>query len=148
MMALVHIQLLLLVEIINPHPGVPTPAGHKAPLVAVQRHACNLVGRFDSLQQSAWFEAVEEIGRLAGCDAQHASACAAVGGEGVELAAADYAFEVVFVDGGARAEVPPADLLVVGGGDEDVEIGAPDYALDCAAVDAGADLVAWRGGGG
>lgn len=145
-MALVHIQLFLLVEIIHPHPRVAGAAGNEAALSAVQRNAGDLVGCFDAFDEAAGVEAVEEVGAVAGRDAEDAAAAAAVAfrGEGVELAAADDAFEVVFVDGRARAQVPPADLLVVGGGDEDVEVGAPDDGLDGAAVDARADFVAGR----
>lgn len=143
-MALVHVELLLLVEVVDPDPGIGRAAGDEAALLAVQRDAGDFVRRLDAFDEAAGLEAVEEVGAVAGRDAEDAATAAAVGREGVELAAADDAFEVVFVDGRARAQVPPADLLVVGGGDEDVEVGAPDDGFDGAAVDARADFVAGR----
>jgi hypothetical protein len=153
--ALVHIELLLLVEVVHPHPRVGRAAGDEAALSAVQRDAGDLVGGLDAFDEAARVEAVEEVGAVAGGDAEDAACAtasttatatvvaAAVGGrEGVELAAADGAVEVVLGDGRARAQVPPADHPVVGGGDEDVEVGAPDDGLDGAAVDARADFVA------
>lgn len=142
MVALVHIELLLVVEIIDPHPRIARAARDEATLFAVQRNAGDFVGGLDAFDEAARVEAVEEVGAVAGRDAEDAAAGAAFGREGVELAAADAAFEVVVADGRARAQVPPADLLVVGGGDEDVQVGAPDDGFDGAAVDARADFVA------
>lgn len=46
----------------------------------------------------------------------------------------------------SRAEVPPADFAVFGGGGEDVVVSVPDDRFDGAAVDARADFVAcWVG---
>ena len=162
-MALVHIKLLFLVKVVHPYPGIGRAARDEAALSAVQRDAGDLVGGLDAFDEAARVEAVEEVGAVAGGDAEDAAcatasavaaatatvAAAAVEREGVELAAADGAVEVVLGDGRARAQVPPADHLVVGGGDEDVEVGAPDDGLDGAAVDARADFVAGgRGRGG
>lgn len=51
------------------------------------------------------------------------------------------------VDRVTRAEVPPADLVVLGGGGEDVVVGIPDYGGDLLFVDARADLEACGGRG-
>lgn len=149
-MALIHIKLLLLVEVEHAHPGICGAARDEAALFAVQRDAGDLVGGLDTFDEAAGLEAVEEVGAVAGGDAEDAGAGAGpVGREGVELATADDAFDVVFFDGRARAQVPPADLLVVRGGDEDVEVRAPDDGFDGAVVDAWADFVAggWDGCG-
>ena len=141
-MALVHVQLLLLVEIVHAHPRIAGPARDEAALFAVQRDAGHLVGGLDALDEAARVEAVEEVGAVTRRDAQDAGAGAAFGRKGVEFATADNTLKVVFADGRARAQVPPADFLVVGGGDEDVEVRAPDDGLDGAAVDARADFIA------
>ena len=54
-----------------------------------------------------------------------------------------------------RAEIPPADFAVLGGGGEDVVVAIPDDGFDGASVHAWADFVAchsvgprWRSGGG
>ena len=146
-MALINIELFLLVKVIDAHPSIATAAGDEAPLLAVQGNTSDFVGRFDRFDEPAWFEAVEEVSAVAGRDGEDAPTGTPFGGEGVEFAAAHDAFDFVFFDGRAGAQVPPANFLVVRGGDEDIEVGAPDDAFDCTAVDARADFVAWGLGG-
>ena len=145
-MALVHLHLLLPIKIVNPHPRIPRAARDEFSLLRMQRHARNLRLEFDRLEQLAGGSTGKEVGVFAGGDGEGGGAA-----ERVELTAADGGGEGVRMDGGAGAEVPPADGAIVAGGDEDVEVRAPHDGFDGALVDAGADFVAlwggWRQGG-
>lgn len=167
-MPLAHLQLLLRVEVPHAHVRVTRPARHKAPLRRMYRHARDLVRRLDRLEQRRGLGAVEEVHALTGRDAERTGAGIADGrtrniaaghvpvverrpGRGcggqleVQLACADCAFHCVLADRALCPQVPPPDLLVVGGRDEDVAIGGPDNTLDGALVHTCADFVGRRG---
>lgn len=135
-------QLCVVVEIPDPHPRVAGLASDELPLGAVQRDAGDVVWRFVLFDRRCWPVGGEEVDRLAGGDAEYAGRLA-VQRIGVDFAGPDQAVHGVFSDHGLRAEVPPADFLVVRRRDDDVRIRTPDDALDGALVDVLAQLKAW-----